>query len=544
MYTVMIVDDDLPVLEFLSSAIKWEELGFRLTGAFENPLEALEAGRRAKTDVLISDIGMPEMNGLDLIRSLREGDPHVKAVILSCHDDFHYAQKAMKLSVSEYILKETMNISNISEVLGRLKEQLDAEDHVLSKSRKLEKEAALHRSSSKRHFIRSTVNEPLFDSEEWSQQAEGFGLRLGQHGVLPVFGYANRVKEANQRFQSKDLFDYTIQNIIEELLVDQKEVTLFTYDTGEIVLLFPQYGSMHVNNGQKVEQTLRHLQSCLQQYAKVAFSFITGSPAKDVRSLKEQLKRMVEGRSSRFYLPESSVMKLEHVREGFGDGGLLLAEYAQTLDEFRSVVFDERSDLIDLYVSKWIDFIGYHRFHPMEVKEWLLKMILDVRMRLKSLQHYQSTFSSELLHHDVHELSSVRELELWLKDYLQQAIQWAGQVYRESHNREILECQRFVYNHLHMKISLEDAAAHLHLHPSYLSRLFKKETGENFVEYVTRMKMEKAKELLEITDKTVEQIADMLGYENKNYFGKLFKAHTGTVPNAFRGQTKGAQPTS
>ncbi|MBP1965880.1 helix-turn-helix domain-containing protein [Paenibacillus aceris] len=539
MYTVMIVDDDLPVLEFLSSAIKWEELGFRLAGAFENPLDALEAGRQTKTDVLISDIGMPEMNGLDLIRTLREGDPHVKAVILSCHDDFHYAQKAMKLSVSEYILKETMNISNISEVLGRLKEQLDAEDHVLSKSRKLEREAALHRSSSKRHFIRSTVNEPLFDSEEWSAQAEGFGLRLGQHGVLPVFGYANRAKEANQRFQTKDLFDYTIQNIIEELLVDQKETTLFTYDTGEIILFFPQFGSMHVNNSQKVEQTLRHLQSCLQQYAKVSFSFITGSPAKDVRSLKDQLIRMVEARSLRFYLPESSVVKLEHVRAGFGDGGLLLAEYAQTLEEFRSVVFDERSDLIDMYVSKWIDFIQYHRFRPMEVKEWLLKMILDVRMRLKSLQHYQSTFSSELLHHDVHELSSVRELELWLKDYLQQAIQWAGQVYRESHNREILECQRFVYNHLHMKISLEDAAAHLHLHPSYLSRLFKKETGENFVEYVTRMKMEKAKELLEITDKTVEQIADMLGYENKNYFGKLFKAHTGTVPNVFRGQTKG-----
>lgn len=241
----------------------------------------------------------------------------------------------MKLSVSEYILKETMNISNISEVLGRLKEQLDAEDHVLSKSRKLEREAALHRGSSKRHFIRSMVNEPLFDSEEWSQQAAGFGLRLGQHGVLPVFGYANRVKEANQRFQSKDLFDYTIQNIIEELLVDQKEITLFTYDTGEVILLFPQYGSMHVNNSQKVEQTLRHLQSCLQQYAKVAF-FMTGSPAKDVRSLKEQLKRMVEGRSSRFYLPESSVMKLEHVRDGFGDGDCCLPSMPRRSTSFEA----------------------------------------------------------------------------------------------------------------------------------------------------------------------------------------------------------------
>lgn len=131
---------------------------------------------------------------------------------------------------------------------------------------------------------------------------------------------------------------------------------------------------------------------------------------------------MVEVKSLRFYLPESSIIKFEHVREGFGDGGMLLAQYSQALDEFRSVVFDERPDMIDGFVSRWVDFIQYNRFRPMEVKDWLLKMILDVRMRLKSLQHYQSTFSSELLHHDVHELSSIRELELWLKDYLHQAI--------------------------------------------------------------------------------------------------------------------------
>ncbi|WNR44137.1 helix-turn-helix domain-containing protein [Paenibacillus roseipurpureus] len=538
MYTVMIVDDDIPVLEFLKTTMKWEELGYHLMGVYANPMDALKAGKQTKIDVLISDIGMPEINGLELIRSLREDDPNMKTVILSCHDEFHYAQAAVKLSVSEYILKETMNVSNITEVLVRLKEQLDAEGNQQSKSRKLEKEVSQHRGASKRQFIRGTVNEPLFDAAEWSAKAEDFGIHLKKHAVLPVFGYANRVKEANSRFQSTDLFEYTIQNIVEELLVDQKEVTLFTYDTGEIVLLFPHFSELHVNNSQKMEMTLRQLQACLQKFAKISFSFITGTPVRDVRALKDQLMRIVEARALRFYLPESSISKLERIREEFGDGGELLAQYAVALDEFRSLVFDERADMIDGFVSKWVDFIQYNRFRPLEVKDWLLKMILDVRMRLKSLQHYQSTFSSELLHHDVHELSSIRELELWLKDYLQQAIQWAGQVYRESHNREILECQRFVYNHLDTKISLEDAAAHLHLHPSYLSRLFKRETGENFIEYVTRLKMEKAKELLEITDKSVEQIADMLGYENKNYFGKLFKTHTGFVPNAYRGQSK------
>ncbi|MEK3720370.1 response regulator transcription factor [Paenibacillus sp. FSL H8-0034] len=534
MYSVMIVDDDLPVLEFLETSIKWSELGFRLAGTYDDPLEALEAGRKDKTDVLISDIGMPGLNGLELIRSLRENHSMLKVVILSCHDDFQYAQAAVKLSVSEYVLKETMNARLITEVLLQLKEQLDVEAGVLSKSLKLEREVELNRSASKRHFIRSTVNEPLLDTVEWNRKAEEFGIKWGEHAVLPVFGYANQLKEAVNRFQSKDLFVYTIENIMEELLVDHVETVFFTYDTGEIVLLFPHYSQLHINNSQKVTQTLREIQSCLLQYTKIPFSFLTGNPVKDARSLKDQLFHMVDTKNPRFYLPESSVMKLEHVRESFGEGDLLLEQYMPALEEFRRAIFEERNEMIDDYVSKWMEFIQYHRFRPMEVKEWLLKMILDVRLRLKSLQHYNSTFSSELLHHDLLELSSVRELELWLKGYLWEAIQWAGQVYRESHNREIVECQRFVYNHLDKKISLEDAATHLHLHPSYLSRLFKRETGENFVEYVTRIKMGKAKELLEITDKSIEEIADMLGYDNKNYFGKLFKAHTGTVPNGYR----------
>lgn len=540
MYSVMIVDDDLPVLEFLEASIQWEQLGFRLVGAYHDSTEALEAGRKDKTDVLISDIGMPGLNGLELIRSLREEHSMLKAVILSCHDDFHYAQAAVKLSVSEYVLKETMNVRIISEVLVQLKEQLDMEAGVLSKSQKLEKEIEMNRGASKRHFIRSTVNEPLLDTEEWNRKAEEYGIKWGQNAVLPVFGYANRVKEAVDRFQSKDLFVYTVENIMEEFLIDHNETVFFTYATGEIVLLFPHYSQLHVNNSQKVDQTLRQIQSCLLQYTKVPFSFLTGSPVKNARSLKDQLIHMTEAKSPRFYLPESSVMKLDHVRESFGEGNLLLEQYMPALEEFRKAIFEERADMIEDYVTKWIDFIQYHRFRPMEVKEWLLKMILDVRMRLKSLQHYNSTFSSELLHHDLLELMSVRELEIWLKEYLHEAIKWAGQVYRESHNREIVECQRLVYNHLDKKISLEDAAAHLHLHPSYLSRLFKRETGENFVEYVTRIKMEKAKELLEITDKSVEEIADMLSYDNKNYFGKLFKAHTGTVPNVYRAaHTKG-----
>ncbi|MDF2722770.1 MAG: AraC family transcriptional regulator [Paenibacillus sp.] len=540
MYTVIIVDDDLPVLQFLQSSIRWEELGFELIGAYSDSSEALAAAQAEQPDVLISDIGMPGMNGIELIRELREqsGLTAMKAAILSCHDDFPFAQAAVKLAVSEYMLKETMDASNISELLKRLRTQLDAEAGALSKSRSLEREAQQNRGSSKRQFIRSTINEPLLNPAEWGRKAESFGIRLDKRAVIPAFGYANRGKEAADRYKSKDLFGHTVDNIVEEFLEKENETTLFSYDAGEIVILLPHYSQLHVNNSMKVEQTLRHVQSLLLHYAKVPFSFLIGQPAKEAGALKDQLARMTKPKDLRFFLPESSVIPLDHVKDTFADGDLLLGQYMPALDELRHVVFEERADLIDAYVSKWIDYIQYNRFRPLDVKEWLLKMILDIRLRLKSLQNYHSDYSTELLHHDVLELTNIRELERWLKDYLRQAIDWAGQVYRESHNREIIECQRYVYNHLDRKVSLEDAAAHLHLHPSYLSRLFKRETGENFVEYVTRLKMEKAKELLEMSDRTIEDIADMLGYDNKNYFGKLFKAHTGTLPSVYRSRSK------
>lgn len=538
MISVMLVDDDLPVLDFLRGSIPWKNLGLELHGTYTDPLEAQAAALQNPPDILLTDIGMPEMNGLDLIRSIRSAHPYVKAAILSCHDDFRYAQQAVRLSVNDYVLKETMTSKSIVELLTQLKEQVSAESGSRAKNQSLELEMRQNRSLLKRNFIRTTVHEPLFDLDGWKRQAAEYGLSLERSAWLPVFGYATRMQEALSRFQSGDLFLYAVENIVEEVASEQGGL-LFAYSSREIILLFPYTTLLHISPIKKTEEILRRVQDCLAEYAKVPFSFLIGAPAKDERSLKEALTRLLDTRESLFYLPESSVIKAEHLQRDFGDGDLLLEQYADALEEFRRIVFEERLDGIDPFVAKWSDHIRYQRYKPVEVKEWVLKMILDVRLRLKSLQHYLSNFSAEVLHHNVMELTSMRELEDWLKQYMRQAIDWVGRVYRDSQNREILECRRFVSSQLDRRITLEDAAKHLHLHPSYLSRLFKRETGENFVEFVTRLKMEKAKELLEMTDKTIEEIAGQLAYDNKHYFSKLFKAHTGQLPSAYRNEING-----
>lgn len=552
MYSVMLVDDDLPVLEFLAGAVDWAGLGFRLAGTFQNPLEALAAAGEVGPDILITDIGMPEMDGMELIRVLRTEEPGLKTAILSCHDEFGYAQRAVKLGVSEYVLKETMTAKTITELLSRLKKELDGEAVARHKSRELEQSMRRNRSDLKRIFLRKTLSGPLLDPAEWSRQAAEYGVEFGRGtSYVPVLGFPCRMREALRRFQTRELLVYTAENIAEELLApgerpEQRklpeqgkqpvtgEAAVFSLESGELVLLFPHFSQLHINNRQRMEDTLRKLQQCLLQFGKTPFTFVTGTPVSDGKELREVLNKEIAAAQGRFYWPEAAILRLEHLQGSFGSGDLLLAEYVTALEEFRRAVLEEQAEQVEAFIAKWLAFIQYHRFNPVEVKEWLLKIILDIRMRLKSLQHYQSSYASEVLHHDVMELTSLGELEGWLRSYMLQAVEWAGQVYQESKNREIMECQRYVTVHWNERITLEDAARHLHLHPNYLSRLFKRETGENFVEFATRVKMDKARELLKLTDKTVEDISLLLGYDNKQYFTKLFKAHTGQLPSAFR----------
>jgi two-component system, response regulator YesN len=552
MYSVMLVDDDLPVLEFLAGAVDWTGLGFRLAGTFQNPLEALAAAGEVGPDVLITDIGMPEMDGIELIRVLRTEEPGLKTAILSCHDEFGYAQLAVKLGVSEYVLKETMTAKTITELLTRLKKELDGEAVARHKSRELEQSLRRNRSDLKRIFLRNTLGGPLLDPAEWSRQAAEYGVEFSRGtAYVPVLGFPCRMREALRRFQTRELLVYTAENIAEELLAPGErpehgklpdngklpvagEAVVFSLESGELVLLFPHFSQLHINNRQRMEDTLRKLQQCLLQFGKTPFTFVTGTPVADGKELREVLNKEITAAQGRFYWPEASILRLEHLQGSFGSGDLLLAEYVTALEEFRRAVLEEQAEQVEAFIAKWLAFIQYHRFNPVEVKEWLLKIILDIRMRLKSLQHYQSSYASEVLHHDVMELTSLGELEGWLRSYMLQAVEWAGQVYQESKNREIMECQRYVSVHWNERITLEDAARHLHLHPNYLSRLFKRETGENFVEFATRVKMDKARELLKLTDKTVEDISLLLGYDNKQYFTKLFKTHTGQLPSAFR----------
>ena len=129
MYEVVLVDDDVIVIEFLKKVIPWQDYGYQVVASFQDSNEALAFMRGNPYDVLITDIGMPKLNGIELIEQLKKSNINSYNIILSCHDEFTFAQQAIKLEAYDYILKESMEETNIIALLERLKNKLDQEHY-------------------------------------------------------------------------------------------------------------------------------------------------------------------------------------------------------------------------------------------------------------------------------------------------------------------------------------------------------------------------------------------------------------------------------
>lgn len=533
MYNVMLVDDDYPVLELLAEAIGWEALGMRLTGMHENGLAAWEQAEREMPDIVITDIGMPKMNGLELIERLRERKSTVRVVILSCHDEFQFAQQAMRLNVQDYFLKDTLDPSELEMLLKRFKESLDAEAQMQWQQSRLKHMVDETKELRKEQWMKNFIQQPLLSPQDWLKEAKGYGLLEDGSACLPVIAYLEEYTEAKRRFLSDQTLRFAVNNVIEEVLQGLELQSFHAgYGTKESLLLFSFRPGIKTNVFDRAAASLRTVQEALYKTLKLSMSFVLGEPCASPEALRAQLNGLLAGASQRFYLEEGAVAKRRAVAKPEHD---LFAVYDEASTELREALLGKHREEVARVIGRWIGYIKEKEFAPETVKDWMLKLLLDLKLKLQSLQFMRPGYSADTLHKEIVDIDSLAELERWLIERLEPVAAWNGTGGGNGMRPEAVEACKYVSLHLDRRISLEEVAEHLYLNPSYFSRMFKKETGESFIEHVTRMKLERAKELLRQTGHSVGKICEMLGYDNQSYFIKIFKSHVGVTPVEYRG---------
>ena len=531
----MLVDDDYPVLELLSDMIAWEDLGLTLAGTYENGIDAWTAAQQSMPDILVTDIGMPKMNGLDLIRQLKGERNGLKVVILSCHSEFHYAREAMQLQVQDYIVKDTLDPNDLQHILQQFARSLSEERKNNDEQQRMRLLVDRSREALKTKWLQAAVQQPYWKAEEWKSELNGFGLALDDNmSVIPVIGYLDDYRSAKQKFHSEHSLSFAITNVMEETLRDSSnpgELLLISHRKNEWVLLKSCSPRLNVNEYDRVRQSLSQLQFFIQRVLKLSISFAIGNLCDpQTTQLKQSLIKLLADQHFRFYIQPSSITSYRSLPIKHKD---IFATYDEACQQFYECILKQDKHQLVYLVDSWIGRIAVERYEPENVKDWLLKLILDIRLKQHSRTFFRSPQTAEYLHQEVSELGSLMELQKWLLEHMQFMLQ-SEEEQAKSQRKEVIEAYQFVADRMDQRIGLDDVADYLHLNASYFSRLFKKETGETFIEYVIRTKMQRAKELLDQTALSIVAICEQLGYDNPSYFNKLFKGCYGLTPTEYR----------
>lgn len=536
LYSIILVDDEEEVRKSIIKQIDWESAGFQVVGDAENGEDALEKIEVLEPDVVLTDIRMPYMDGLTLAEKIRQRYPSTKVVIFSGYDDFEYAQKAIKLNVTEYILKP-VNVEELTSILKRIKSNLDEE---IEEKRNVSRLRENYRKSLpiiREQFFNDMVHRRLADDLIESKLREYdfpiTGARKWIIAAIDVEKSDDRSKKTLSLHEEEELIPISVMQIVREKLKSYCRFSLFqsTAEAGMVVIAAldddnTTTGLIDVL-GDICKETKRILEVPVTigiGHSVTGLSKIAGSYQSAVEALGY---KAVVGSGITIYINDM---------EPVGSGKLEF-DNSDESDFISAVKFgpDEKIEAVMVRISGKLESARVHyrqqQVYVFGVLNTVIQMIQQYDLNLEEILGGELEYLSV-----IDKLQKREEFGEWLLKTARKMNQAINQE-RDMTTRQVIQQakQYIMDNYQNPDLSVEMICRHLHMSPAYFSTMFKKETGQAYIAYLTEIRLNKAVELLNKTDDKTYVIASKVGYQEQNYFSYVFKKKFGVSPTKFRG---------
>lgn len=536
LYSIILVDDEEEVRKSIIKQIDWESAGFQVVGDAENGEDALEKIEVLEPDVVLTDIRMPYMDGLTLAEKIRQRYPSTKVVIFSGYDDFEYAQKAIKLNVTEYILKP-VNVEELTSILKRIKSNLDEE---IEEKRNVSRLRENYRKSLpiiREQFFNDMVHRMLADDLIESKLREYdipiTGARKWIIAAIDVEKSDDRSKKTLSLHEEEELIPISVMQIVREKLKSYCRFSLFqsTAEAGMVVIAAldddnTTTGLIDVL-GDICKETKRILEVPVTigiGHSVTGLSKIAGSYQSAVEALGY---KAVVGSGITIYINDM---------EPVGSGKLEF-DNSDESDFISAVKFgpDEKIEAVMVRISGKLESARVHyrqqQVYVFGVLNTVIQMIQQYDLNLEEILGGELEYLSV-----IDKLQKREEFGEWLLKTARKMNQAINQE-RDMTTRQVIQQARqyIMDNYQNPDLSVEMICRHLHMSPAYFSTMFKKETGQAYIAYLTEIRLNKAVELLNKTDDKTYVIASKVGYQEQNYFSYVFKKKFGVSPTKFRG---------
>ncbi|MBB3111207.1 two-component system response regulator YesN [Paenibacillus phyllosphaerae] len=512
-YRVLLADDERLDLEGMRTFIPWEELGLHVVDAVSNGFNARSVLESEQIDILVTDVRMPHMSGLELAEQAMEGRKDLKVIFVSGYQDFHYAKKAMSLNACGYVLKP-MDDQELIDSLVKARNQLD---QVRKQEAAYSSMVPVVKNEYLLQLFEGTYTNAAIDVLERDYQLSLFDWP-GRAVVLEIDDFA--VHTSLMQEQEGKGLTQTLMEQLMNVVQDSKTVFMCKVDQARIALL--------VDATVRVEQLLLKLRERMPCTITAGAGTMCGSVPELSRSYRQALEaldnKMFKGKGKIIDYHEISTSEMEDIRTF----DLRMDALFQALSSYELVrIHDELGALF--LAAKNVK-------SKFTVRNYALYILMKLHDHLRTLN--EDLF--QLLGMDLKSLDVIMQFEtiddihLWLRQRMftiSELLHSKGQKKNWKLIREIIQ---YVEERIASNITLRDIAEQFSFSPNYLGLLFKEETGQNFSEYLIMLRMERACALLKETNLKIYEIADRVGYRYLPYFSRQFKETYGKTPLEFR----------
>lgn len=521
---VLLVDDEQITIKLLKNLIAWDDLGLEIAGTASDGVEALQLAVSVRPDIVITDIRMPNMDGLELIGKLNALSSHIKIIVMSAYADFSYVKEAMRMRCSNYILKP-LDENELTMTLKKVIEEVNGTQHIqqaISRSEKELRMLALYQ-----YMCHKKGREKIL------RLKHKYDFDFGRYVVLLIQKYNDSINEYVYA-ESMDLVrENYILSVIQEKLKSHYSGNYLEFTHNEEFYIFLlEEKAEHMTKlcakvlGDVEAETKLHIQICFS---------MDGGSIEELPSLYEQVTDLAK---YGYFMGDEPILGYNYNCEGNRITEMhrvgLLREAQRAIEEGDTVRLRDIFEEVFSYPAQ---------FHPQTV-DMIYEFCYRVMLTTEKYAKEKETGGREddiFTYEKLKEYHSLNELKDKVYAVLNHMPGDRSDEKKKKYSKPVEKCIEIIETRYEQNLSLETISTEIAVSKNYFCYLFKRETGMSVWGYLTQVRMDYAKKLLRNTDLKSYEIAFKVGYDNPSYFAKIFKKSEGCTPNEYRDKAVGAK---
>lgn len=527
MYRIMIVDDEPLILAGITSLLNWEEYQYKIVGKASNGQQALSQMEELRPDIVITDIKMPAMDGITFLRTAREKGYDAEFILLTNLEEFSLAKEAFHLGVVDYLVKLELSEEELIRALE------NASSRCLKKKKQQEPAAAQEAVTMEeriRNYFRYLL---IYDMEAPADETllAVMNVRFSMPLVMLInFNYGfEGFSKAFTRDDQKKVMGLS-EHIIGDMIKGFFDQTCFLRrEQNGFVLILSLSGVEDYR--EQIQIMSGRLRQVMKDYFEVPISIAVSQAGSSMQEVQELLYQAMNAMNYTYYESEEGVVFYsERCEENSKHSNNFNINFLKK--DLTGAIWNNDSAMFSDIMSQIIELFSECRPSRTQAVNACNNLYYFITSLIENREDCVFPYAVDIVG-QLNRMDSLGVVLQWLRGFCREVMGILDS-YKESRGDKNIDlAKRYIFEHYKEKITLGQAASALSLSQGYLSSTFKKQTGKGFSDYVTEVKIEKAKELIQTHDYMMYEISDMLGFDTQYYFSAVFKKITGQTPTEY-----------